>query len=889
MHRFPLSVPLLLALGCTVGDPNFDKDLRGTADADTAIEDTGDTETGDADTDTDTDDSGEDPKEYNFDDPGDWVDFASTATPEQVSLEDESGELNQDQQFYLVLVNNAESDQTFGLRYGAASSIVDGPPAPKVAPPPRDEVLIAPALYIPRRDAMDTADIGSLQDVFRVRNDLTDTDSYDVKDATLWGLGDNVAIWVDNEVPIDWDFECDGVIDQPHQYNSYGFDNCDLTTIADIIDLNIFPNVTAMFGDVSDIDEDGRVDVFITPELNALPQTSTDDEDWDRVVPSYAEPSVDLQDYDIKTNPGSDQREVIYVYAPDPEGFLNPGAKVPIERYTNYSVAAEVARSLVSLISYYQHSEAGGSSVEEDWLNDVLGTMAADRCGFGAQFHLDAWKYLDAPHYYALVGEAAKGSLDTREVGAQYLFALWLYQYVQEAADNPSALLAAIVQTDTTGIDSINAALASDANLGDYDFDDIVVHWQFSTLMSGVSKSDGTAMLKGDLVAYPPPETLSSPPASRDNLYGANGYQRGLSLNSTNYAYSGGHTDDPAVIDGSEMKLENTDPYHFDPAFDYDGLIAGGYGATVVRLDGIPYDQASLEIHFSGSGFVGGVVRWEDPTEPDYAVENIYGATEVNPVYLPPLPSDGTVVYGLGEITSPGRLTVIDTEGNSSTAEVPDTDRWLLDLTDRRPGVTVPVAVWLDRRVDSTGKSTPESPWIAVAPVDWVPLPTVADTHYDPTCSGAAEFSYPTSLLEYLYYQNFLSSTIGSDSGDFDGCGVAEASLPSCDTDWDRDWVLDASEPVPTTFFEQVLTEQCTFYGGSLPSGVDAYTEDWLDWEELDEDDDPYYDIAANVGGRSGEDDEEAFIYLELDGGQQYILVVGAGGEGLYELSFRAL
>ena len=40
----------------------------------------------------------------------------------------------------------------------------------------------------------------------------------------------------------------DGVIDQPAFNDAYGFDNHDLETIASIVDVNIFPNIRAMFG-----------------------------------------------------------------------------------------------------------------------------------------------------------------------------------------------------------------------------------------------------------------------------------------------------------------------------------------------------------------------------------------------------------------------------------------------------------------------------------------------------------------------------------------------------------------------------------------------------------------------------------------------------------------
>ena len=57
-------------------------------------------------------------------------------------------------------------------------------------------------------------DIGFARKEYKVRDSLDDEDSYEKIEAILWAVGTNVNIWVDESVYIDWDFECDGVIDQ---------------------------------------------------------------------------------------------------------------------------------------------------------------------------------------------------------------------------------------------------------------------------------------------------------------------------------------------------------------------------------------------------------------------------------------------------------------------------------------------------------------------------------------------------------------------------------------------------------------------------------------------------------------------------------------------------
>lgn len=898
MIRYLVPSLVLGLFGCQANPLEFGDDKGPTGGVDTGNpDDTGDSDTdSDSDTDTDTDsdtdtDTDTDP-EYGFDVPGDWVELSADSSPSSLRLADESGDQNQDQQFFVVLINNDANAQGYGFRYTLDAA--PGPAAPMAKPKatfraashPRASGAHPAPRAVHHRDALSLDDIGTTIDTFRVRSDITDTSEYTVKDATLWALGDHVAIWVDNEVPIDWDKECDGVIDVEHPYDTFGFDNCDLSLVADITDLNIVPNVTSMFGDVSDIDGDSRIDVFISPELNYLPITSTDEVDQLRVLPSYAEPAVDLEEYDIKSNPGSDQREVIYAYAPDPNGSYNYNAPVSIDNYVSYALSAEIARSLVSLVSYNQHIlVAEGSTIESDWMNDVMGTLAADRCGFGSGFHHDAWLYLDSTHLQPLQGADTRGSLDSQARGAQYTFGVWLWDFIQETATDPDAFWLSVMATDKTGADAIEYAIEASGS-GTPSFEDLVLNWQLSLVTSGVLLSDGTSMELDDVTAFDAPEFISSPPALRDNLYGANGYQRGLSLRGINYAYTGGHTDAPAVQASSNVLLENADYYHFHPAFNFEGYLEGGYASQVVRLDGIPYDAAALELQFTGAGFIAAGIRWNDPVVADYAIENIFSSTAVDAVALPSIEDAGGMVTGIGEIRDPAYVSVIDADGDVTSLPVEDTDRWALDLSGY-PAVPMEVHIWLDRRLNTAGDTPLDNPWVAVVPAAWVPEPTSEGTSTPDSCPSAETFEFPTSTLDYLYGQVFLSATMGDDDSEFDACGTVSAEALECHDDFDLDGVADENEPAPANFVQQVLVQRCTSFGGVLPDNDKPNLDDGLDFDELDEDDFFTYDPMANSGGVAGVEGEEGFVAVNLYGGQEYLIVVGSGDVGLYELSVR--
>ncbi|MDO9280552.1 MAG: hypothetical protein Q7U06_01510, partial [Pseudomonadota bacterium] len=179
----------------------------------------------------------------------------------------------------------------------------------------------------------------------------------------------------------------------------------------------------------------------------------------------------------------------------------------------------------------------------------------------------------------------------------------------------------------------------------------------------------------------------------------------------------------------------------------------------------------------------------------------------------------------------------------------------------------------------------------AVAPRELVPEPTVDGTQRGETCEGGADFGYPSSLLEHLAAQLFLSSTMYSgDEDDFDPCGEASPTATTCDVDWDRDGVLDDDEPMPTSFMAQARVMECTL-NGTEPLAVWSYDTSWLDFDELDEDQLPTIDFANNTGGHSGPDGEEAYAEVSLEGGREYLVIVGAGGggTGTYELSLREI
>jgi hypothetical protein len=201
------------------------------------------------------------------------------------------------------------------------------------------------------------------------------------------------------------------------------------------------------------------------------------------------------------------------------------------------------------------------------------------------------------------------------------------------------------------------------------------------------------------------------------------------------------------------------------------------------------------------------------------------------------------------------------------------------------------VSIHARRRYDGGTSPGPDDLWLAVLPTNLLPVPTVEGTQRG-SCSEGVDFQYPSSMLEYLYYQLFLTPISGSEgveSAEEFSCGEIVEGL-SCGTDWDRDGIADEDELKPETFLAQIHAMQCTLTGNDATLFERMLPQYVFDIDTLDSDDEAYYDRSRNIGGMTDESVEDAIILKNLEGGQQYVIVVAAeGNTGSYELLVKAL
>jgi hypothetical protein len=784
------------------------------------------------------------------------------------------------------------------------------------------------------------SNVGDYHTSFEFRQTIEGDSVRQSRGGNLYALGEHVAVYVDEETPIDWDSDCSDPNNpiEASDLPAFGFDNCDLDEVVNTIDDNIWPTLTGLFGMPSDVDNNCRVTIFLSHRLNRLTQTNADESDDGLLVKSFAEPEIDLWAADQTLNPGSNAEEIIFLYAPDPVGFY--GQPVPLENYLNYEVAGQVSVALQDLISYANHREAekalldpanpediDNPPAEEDWLNDALGLLAADLTGFGAISYPDAWLYMDRSHLLEL--QVASTLEDFRDRGGQYLFARYLHDLYGDG------MIATLINAETQGIDSIMEVAQDFAS-----FDDLVLTWATAMAVSGREHPSGGQLVvdevipnfsEAGVVVVADPENPQP-----GELYGANGFQTGFRIRGENRVFTDGAvTGGPVEITDALVKTGNLDHQVFHPQTDFFGSVAGNYGVVAVLVGGLEQPINYLKIETTGgTDLLMNVIRIDDsnPDAPSVTLEDVDGAKMTTVRQLGELDASGTDLHVIGRIDAEENIDLSgtqeppvgddddsagpppplpfgagddddsagddddDDDDEASDIAITDTDRYSFTLSSEQV-----VGIWLDRRLSSiAGEVDLNDPFFALA------LSTDIPDSFDYSmwgfgplpshgpCPDPSLFNYPLIMPGWLAAQGNLMSVptegvlpVGVNWTDL----VAAPTSYACAYDHDQDGILDVDEFEPDNLMTQILLRQAEnlwtdsdFYlgyellGGSLAVDEPWWSRDLMDIDTAEDSDDSFATeiMSLNIGGRSAADGKEAVGYWMLPAGEYTLIVAGS-------------
>lgn len=167
-----------------------------------------------------------------------------------------------------------------------------------------------------------------------------------------------------------------------------GFSAADWAEIAEATNGVTFPTDTAYFGTPADLDDNGRVVFLFTPEVNKLTPRGSQVSLGGFFLPlDLAASSVDgggARGPQGEICPTSNEGEVLYLAAPDPEGTVGGAVTVPQAKRNALGLGAHELQHLINAQKRVLDGEGGFDALEESWLDEGLSQIAEEVAGFAA-------------------------------------------------------------------------------------------------------------------------------------------------------------------------------------------------------------------------------------------------------------------------------------------------------------------------------------------------------------------------------------------------------------------------------------------------------------------------------------------------------------------------
>jgi hypothetical protein len=170
--------------------------------------------------------------------------------------------------------------------------------------------------------------------------------------ARLAYAGSNVLVYLDTLTPAN------------------GFTDAQLQAFGTLFDKTLYPIDTAAFGPPSDVDQNGRVIMLMSPTVNALtPKNQCATQGF--VAGFFEEEDLGAGGAD----PNSNQGEIFYSVVPDPSGSVSCAHTADD---VGFAVPSTFMHELQHLISYSQHVVLHGGLPEYGWLDEGLSIVAEE-------------------------------------------------------------------------------------------------------------------------------------------------------------------------------------------------------------------------------------------------------------------------------------------------------------------------------------------------------------------------------------------------------------------------------------------------------------------------------------------------------------------------------
>lgn len=236
-----------------------------------------------------------------------------------------------------------------------------------------------------------------------------------------------------------------------------GLTSGDFEAMAGDFDDFIHPEITGVFGSVSDLDQNQRVVILFTPVVNRLT-----DEGSEGFVGGFFF-GLDL----LPEREGSNGGEVFYTLVADPDGDFGDARSPELIRRV---VPGVLAHEFQHMVNFNQRALVrSGDFTDALWVSEGMALMAEDVVGEAFQeagdsskavlYQAGNWaraqRYLENPGGASLVATQGQGSLEER--GSWWLF----FRYLRGRRGS-NVVLTELTQTTRTGVSNVEAVTDGD-------------------------------------------------------------------------------------------------------------------------------------------------------------------------------------------------------------------------------------------------------------------------------------------------------------------------------------------------------------------------------------------------------------------------------------------
>jgi len=189
---------------------------------------------------------------------------------------------------------------------------------------------------------------------FKVRSTLSTTaPAWKTVAAQLDYVGTSILVYVDTLAPAN------------------GFTAPQLQSLGQYFDQVMYPIDTLAFGQPSDVDQNGRVIMLLSPVVNADTPAAT------CTSQGFVGGFFDAEDFNGASDPNSNQGEVFYSIVPDPLATVSCAHSLA---QLELDVPSIFLHELQHLINYSQHVVIAGGVEGSSWLDEGL-SLAAEELG----------------------------------------------------------------------------------------------------------------------------------------------------------------------------------------------------------------------------------------------------------------------------------------------------------------------------------------------------------------------------------------------------------------------------------------------------------------------------------------------------------------------------